>query len=453
MRRRATGLVLGAWLALVGALAWAQPATIEGAYGDGRVTLALRAVGGGQYVGTIEIDGTAYPLTATGSADRVDGTFEAGGAAYPFTATRTGDAVTLASGGATFALRRLADAPTPTPSAGTPAIGVGTRLSYEQVAVAHPGTNAAPGSPGSGARGVARFEVLHLDATLCVVEASVFLENATGTARTLAPQLGRVLVGRDGTCPEIWWPVERLTTYTAPPDGTQQVTRGPFQLPQGGASFDALSVRQELAGTRFHVVWDLATGVRLMATEGTGPLPAPAAVPTSSSTQTLLDARAVAYPWDVRAPLPPSVQQLQTLQVHGQVARAFVGVTIVGPQVERFDTALDVVERHPTLLLLRPRGGGADAFVALAPTGALFVPPGAAAGLRAGQRIDEDPVTGTVLSVERADADALVLAIDGPGLRIRRTFDAATGLLRSERIETNDGVEHVVYELTVAAAR
>lgn len=452
---RGAGLVLGVLLALVGAIGVAQGATLAGTFGDGRVVLTLRAIGGGQYTGAIELDGARYPLVASGSPERVEGTFESGGSAFPFVATLTGDTVTLTSGGNAFTLRRQdgAAANAPAAPATARAIGRATRLSYDQVAVSHPGTSTSPSSPGSGARGLARYEVLHVDDGLCVLDVTVFLQTPTGAGYAPAPQLGRTLVGRDGTCPEVWWPPERLERYAPPADGSQRVARGPFQLPRGGPTFDALFVRQELAQTRFANTWDLATGLLLMATEGTGPTPAPAHQPTSSSTRTLLDARAVDYPWDVHDPLTPTVGGLQELHLQGSVSRSFVGVAGVGPQVERFDMVLEVVERRPSLLLLRPRGGAADAYVALAPTGALYLPPAAAATLRPGQRFDEDPVVGTVRSVERVDAEAVVLAIDGPGLRARSTYDARTGLLVAEVIETDDGATRHTYELRVAGAR
>lgn len=466
MRRRGahpasarTGLVLGVLMALVGAIGAAQGATLAGTFGDGRVALTLRAIGGGQYTGAIELDGVRYPLVASGSPERVEGTFESGGSAFPFVATLagdlSGDTVTLTSGGNAFTLRRL-DGPAataPAAPATARAIGRATRLSYDEVTVSHPGTSASPSSPGSGVRGLARYEVLHVDDGLCVLDVTVFLQTPTGTGYAPAPQLGRTLVGRDGTCPEVWWPPERLERYAPPTDGSQQVARGPFQLPHGGPTFEALFVRQELAQTRFANTWDLATGLLLMATEGTGPTPAPAPQPTSSSTRTLVDARVVEYPWDVHAPLPPAVQGLQELHVQGTVSRAFVGVVGVGPQVERFETVFEVVERFPSLLLLRPRGGAADAYVALAPTGALYLPPAAAGVLHAGQRFDEDPVAGTVRWVERVDAEAVVLAVEGPGLRSRSTYDPRSGLLVAEVIETDDGATQVTYELRVTGAR
>lgn len=457
--RYVAGLLVGVVIASVGATAWAQGASVAGSFSDGRITLTLRFVGGGQYVGDLTIDGATYQLSASGSPERVEGTFVSGGVAYPFgAALASADAVTLTSGANAFTLRRVAEqaapAPAPVDSTQARAVGRGTRVSYDHAVASHPGTNAGPDARGTGARGVTRVEVLHLDDGLCVTQWSGFRQNATGSVMVLSPLEGRVLVSRDGTCDGVWWPPERLATYQSPPGGIEVSSRAPFQLPQGGATFDALVVQHEFQGSRSSNAFDLASGLLLMHTEGSGPLPAPAAVPTMNAVMTILDVRAVAYPWDLHAPFPPAVAQLVELRVEGSVSNAFVGAGYLPPHVERFDMVLDVVERRPNLLLLRPRGNAAgDAYLAISPSLAMYLPPSAAAALRPGQRIDEDPLTGTVLSVERVDANGIVLALDGPGLRGRTTYDAATGLLVSEVVEVNDGVSHDVYELRVTGVR
>jgi len=455
---RARGALLATSLAValaLGATAAAQGAPIAGTFSDGRVTLTLRAIGGGQYTGSITIDGAAYQLSAVGSPQRVDGTFVAGGSSFAFQAEAVGDTVTLVSGASRYALQRRPDTP---PQATDPAatvqraVQVGTRLSYDHGAVSHAGFDAGSDVRSVGGRGVTQFTVLHLDDRTCVLRMTMFLEAAEGGHLSLQPFGGGVIVGRDGTCPDAWSPPERLATYAPPPGSFERVERGPFQLPSGGHTFDALVVSLDLAGTRATRTFDLASGVLLAATDGTGPLPAPAREPTSSSYSMLRDVRTAAYPWDVRAPLPADLQAYTGFDIRSTVSTSFVG-GFVPPYVERFDAVVEVAERLPSVLLLRARGGADGAYVALAADGATFVPPAAFAQLRPGQRLDEDPVAGTVLSVERVDTDALVLAVDGPGLAIRRSFDPATGLMRLERLETNDGITHTVIETTVSPLR
>jgi len=440
-------------------VALAQGAPIAGTFADDRVTLTLRAIGGGQYTGTIAIDGVTYQLSAMGSPERVEGAFVVGGSSFGFQAEVAGDVLTLVSGASHYSLVRHGAATAPTqPRARTPgasaerAVQRGTRLSYDHAAVSHAGTNAGPDVRSVGGRGITRFTVLHLDDRTCVMSVTMFMEAATGGHLSLQPFSGGVTVSRDGTCPDVWWPPERLATYAAPPGSAEQVNRGPFQFESGGHTFEALYVRQELAGTRYTRVWDLASGVALSNNDGTGPVQVPAPGPTSSSFMILRDVRTAAYPWDLHTPLPADAQALAGLRLDVSVSQSFVGANLP-PHVARFQVVLDVAERYPDLLLLRARAGGDDAYAVLSPDGSLFVPPAAIAHLRPGQRLDEDPVTGGVLSVERVAGDALVLAIDGPGLTIRRTYDAVTGLQRSERLETNDGINHVVIETTVSAIR
>lgn len=448
---RALALTLAAAL---GCAALAQAAPIAGTFADDRVTLTLRAIGGGQYTGTITVDGATYQLIATGSPERVEGTFTVGGASFAFQAQVAGDVVTLVSGTSRYSLARRpeADAATPAAAASTPqrAIQRGTRLSYDHGAVSHAGFDAGPDVRSVGGRGVTQFTVLHLDDSTCVLSMVMYLQDGEGGPLHLQPFAGGAIVGRDGACPDVWAPPERLATYSPPAGSVEQVERGPFQLPGDAHVFDALYLRLELAGTRSARAYDLASGVVLSATDGTGPVQAPAREPTSSSFLTLRDVRTPTLPWDVYAPLPAQVRSLSGLTARGTVSTAFL-IGGAPAYVERIEVTLDVVERLPGLLLLRPRGGSADAYTGLGPYGTLFVPPAAIPSLRPGQRLDEDPIAGSVVSVASNDASALVLAVDGPGLAIRRSFDPATGLIRAERIEINDGITHLVIESVIEA--
>lgn len=441
--------LIGVLATALASVALAQTAPIAGTFSDDRVSVTLGPIGGGQYTGFIAIDGARYQLSASGSPERVAGTFLVGGSSFAFQAEVAGDVLTLVSGASRYTLRRHAEAAAPQPSTtGQRLVRRGTLLSYDHGAVSHAGTNAGPDVRSVGGRGITQYTVLHLDERTCVMSMALFMEGANPGSVILDPFSGFTIVSRDGTCPDVWSPPERLAAYTPPPGSTQQVTRGPFQLPSGGHTVEALYVREELAGTRSARAWDLATGVVVVATDGTGPVQAPAPEPTSSAYMHLVDVRTPAYPWDVHAALPASVQALSGLRFSGSVTSTFVGL-VAPPHVERFEGVLDVAERSTDLLLLRARGGNDGTYVALGAMSWLFIPPEGLAQLRPGQRIDEDPVVGTVLSVERVDAGSVVLAVDGPGLTIRRTFDTASGVQRSEWLETNNGIMHLVIETHV----
>ncbi len=72
--------------------------------GEG-VAVALEPAQEG-YAGMLEYRGQQYPLRATAQATLMRGTFDSGGNAFPFDATLDGDALTLNTGGASYALQR-----------------------------------------------------------------------------------------------------------------------------------------------------------------------------------------------------------------------------------------------------------------------------------------------------------------------------------------------------------
>lgn len=450
MRSPLTRLGVVLWWTALASLAWAQGPgdPLQGTFGDGRLTLVLQATAQGQYAGRLVIDGQTYPAVASGSPSRVDGRFDAPGGSFGFTASLAGDVVTLVTGSTTYRLARVSAAAAPAAGALTP----GLIVSYEFAVASHPGNTGNPDARGSGATGVNQYRVVHHDERLCVVTSTDYMRYELGGPLVPSPNTGRTIVSRDGTCGELWWPVDRLRAYTAPPDGSQRVERGPFQLPQGGGTVEALYVRQELADTRFARTWDLATGLLVAYSDGTGPTPAPAAVPTSSSHLMFLGARLSSRPWDPRQPLPERIAALSELRYRATVTSGFSS-GITAPMTQSNEMVLQVVERHPAFLLLRPQGAGPDAFALLSSHGELFLPPTAAATLQTGQRLDDDPVIGSSVRVARADAQGVVIETQAATFQVQSTYDAGSGLLTSERVTYTDGVTTTTIEIVLLEAR
>ena len=77
-----------------------------GTYQDAQVTLELKAKPGGGYEGMILFQGQKFPLKARGGADQLSGSFRTENGSFDFTAARDGDAVSLATGGKTYQLKR-----------------------------------------------------------------------------------------------------------------------------------------------------------------------------------------------------------------------------------------------------------------------------------------------------------------------------------------------------------
>ena len=437
-------------LALLLTCTWslAQDA-LAGSYSDGRLSVTIQA-GAGQYAGEIHLDGQTFPFSAQGTPERIDGTFAVGADRFPFSAGLQGDVLVLSTGGATYHLARQTtgrqDEPGPVATAGNGSIQPGLRLTYEVQVASHPGTNSGPDARGSGGSGLRQVDVLHVDAELCIVNVLELGYSPLDGSITPTAGVGGVIVDRSGVCGEFWWPPERLERYAPPPGASQQVGRGPYQVGQGDQDVQALFVSEELAETRFSYAYDLASGIMLHFTEGTGPRTVPAPGPTSSASNRLVAVRQRDLPWDLRAPLPASVRDVQDVTIRFQTTMDLASGSFPGSATtDRGQSRLTVAERHPNLLLLRPADAGPaptqgqPGYVALANDATLLVPPAAIAGLRPGQLLDEDPASGYRLEVERVDATGLVLVTRGRGYEARARFDPRTGLLVSQSSWQNDG--------------
>ena len=448
VRRRLTASLLALVLLLVGSWSLAQDA-LAGTYGDGRLSVTVQA-GAGQYVGEIQLDGQVFPFSAQGTPERIDGSFAVGADRFPFSAGLQGDVLVLSTGGATYHLALQTTGrqvePGSAAHASTGSIQPGVRLTYEVQVASHPGTNSGPDARGSGGSGLRQVDVLHVDADLCIANVLELGYSPLDGSITPTVGVGGVIIDRSGTCGEFWWPPERLERYAPPPGASQQVGRGPYQVGQGGQDVQALFVSEELAETRFSYAYDLASGIMLHFTEGTGPRTVPAPGPTYSSSTRLVAVRQRGFPWDLRAPLPTSVREVQDVTIRYQTTMDGAAGSFPGSAAtDRGQSRLTVAERHPSLLLLRPADAGAAAtqdqqgYVALASDATLLVPPAAIAGLRPGQLLDADPASGYRLEVERVDATGLVLVTRGRGYEARAHFDPRTGLLVSQSSWQRDG--------------
>ncbi len=90
----------------------AQAVDYAGTYRGPTLAADLSAVAGG-YAGTLHLGDRSMPCRAKPDGDHLSGTFDVEGTSFPFTATLAGDALTLSSGGRTYALTRGAAATRP----------------------------------------------------------------------------------------------------------------------------------------------------------------------------------------------------------------------------------------------------------------------------------------------------------------------------------------------------
>jgi len=76
-----------------------------GTFTDGSLVLELQG-GGGEYRGNVQVGGQQFPVAVRGSGASLTGSFRSPDGEFPVTLTRSGGGVTLATGGATYALQR-----------------------------------------------------------------------------------------------------------------------------------------------------------------------------------------------------------------------------------------------------------------------------------------------------------------------------------------------------------
>jgi hypothetical protein len=95
-----------------------------GIFQGDQLQVELKAAGG-QYTGTIQLQGQGLPLTARRQGSGLQGTFQAQGQSFAFQVTLDGDTLTLTSDGTSYKLQRqapanpLARAPASPPAAAT----------------------------------------------------------------------------------------------------------------------------------------------------------------------------------------------------------------------------------------------------------------------------------------------------------------------------------------------
>lgn len=86
-----------------------------GTWTDGEVTVRI----GGEEGAVLEVGGAVYPMSASGDDTRLVGTFESLEARYDIVLERTPEGMAVTSGGSTYTLRSVGDAP-PATSSGNP---------------------------------------------------------------------------------------------------------------------------------------------------------------------------------------------------------------------------------------------------------------------------------------------------------------------------------------------
>jgi hypothetical protein len=87
-----------------------------GAFSDGSVLLQLQG-GGGNYSGTVQVQGQSFPVSLSGSASSLQGSFRTGDGDYAMELAQQGGGVVMATGGTTYTLQRAGGAAAANPLA------------------------------------------------------------------------------------------------------------------------------------------------------------------------------------------------------------------------------------------------------------------------------------------------------------------------------------------------
>lgn len=423
---------------------------LVGSYTDGALQVTIQG-GAGQYSGQITLNQQVYPLQAQGSAQQLIGSFQAGASRFDFQATLQGDTLTLTTGNRTYILRRQA---TPDHEQLTRVVRPGTRLTYYGGAASHPGYSTNPEARSTAGEGYMQVTILHVEEQLCVMSVADYLLDPL--ERTLSASGSNIFVSRDGSCGEYWIPPERLQQMPQQNAPELSVSRGPVE--HEGHNYNGIYISSDIQQTRNHRLYDLDTGILLNITMGTGEPGGPSANPTSSSYNRLQRVRQLELPWRVNQPLPDHIRNLQRLEYQGSTSVAYPGV----PSVEiSSQLRLEVQQRNPTWLLLTmttttspspgmPPTPPSQAQWVLTAASGFFVPPEALRTLQPGQLLDEDPVIGLRMVVERVDASGVVIAQQGATINSSQTFDLQTGLMTTSTLQQQFAgtTQTIRYQLT-----
>jgi hypothetical protein len=424
---------------------------LVGTFSDGQLQLSVTG-GSGQYSGQISFQGQVYPLSAQGSAERLEGTFQAGSDSFAFQAGLQGNSLIFSTGGHTYQLIRQSPPPQTPPTTAATQLPAGTRLTYYSGAASHPGTNAGPDARGSGGTGYDQMTVLYHDGAVCLATVSSYLLSLM--TNTLSATGSTTILSRDSTCGGKWMAPAALaqTQSSSDTNPTFIIERGTYQ--HEGRTYNALFTRYEHQDYRANSTYDLDTGILLMFTEGRGQ-PSGAGQspnPTYNAFNQLIGRHQLSLPWDMTAPLPGDIQNLQSLSYQGSVSYGIVGSGLLDyttPITLRFE----VVERSPNWLLLHTTQnvpGEAGQHAALTSGGGLFIPPAALLNLQVGQVLDEDPYLGIRTQVAQVDATTVVISQQGSGFSQQETYDKVSGLMVHSQLESSDGagVQTIRLELT-----
>ena len=297
----------------------------------------------------------------------------------------------------------------------------------------------AQNNSGQGAMTVEQLDVLHASGGVIAGDLTMLLvDPLSGSLSTTQVQ---AITGTAEALGEYWVAPAKLATLQVGEQGGVRVLRGPYTVE--GREYDTVTVRNTTAQGFSRATYDTRTGLCLIATGSLTGQPVQTVgidgKATTGSLGTMIyqrrlsGARALRTPWaGSRMPLPE-----RALEFAGGYAMRVDGTPDLPAWSFRASIALERGQGDLLTARIRtavdPGNGQAQQGeqLRIVVAGALLplaIAPDVLQQLRAGQEIDQDPVTRTRTWIEAADAQTVCLAAQSATEHSRTWFDRRTGM-------------------------
>lgn len=292
----------------------------------------------------------------------------------------------------------------------------------------------------SSGQGFTQVDILYLDAEWCVMRLTIY---------TLDPMTGAVLTAAvggaatNGGCYDYWLDPSALASLPPVAGDGSRVGKGPYTL--AGRTFQAVSLTASGSSGASHSAYDAASGLLMVnstraqgksvvVVTGGGPAAAPANVQLTYSE--LLNVRDVPG-LAITGALPAQAADLSYMRYSCTQVTQVLGAGSV-----QVPCQLDVTVKRRTPYWLEadtltqvangtasPSMSEGTQVISSGGPGGLFASPAYLAGLRYGQSLGSDPVTGVQTSVVQADGASVTVVEQSNAEARTYVYDVASGWL------------------------
>ncbi len=307
--------------------------------------------------------------------------------------------------------------------------GTGQRFGQEEV-------------PTAAGQGYVNVDILHLDAQTCVLRfTSYMLDYTTGTLLTAGSQ-GAVTTG--GTCSDFWVDPALLGQMEVQSTGGYRVLKGPYTV--GGLTVEAVLISTFGASGSQSSSYDAVTGLLVVGSSRSQGAAVPTISPdgavgagagsTHLSYTQVLGARLMAGLAPVED-LPPHVLGANRLVFDCSITTAAHGLAQmtspcraeahIGRRTNLWAEARSVMYTPDAIGTWSV--GESDAVIVASGHGGLYAAPRLLAGLRQGDVLDVDPVTGVRTTVAYVDGSVAAILEESNAERKTFVYDLSSGWL------------------------